>query len=75
MDFKRIDISTTVQGLETFDYIITAASAPSEREWSKLSNIITKNRNRLDCGFVSDLMIVKENNHLLQSYLHSLKNP
>ena len=53
--------------------IITATSAPSEREWSKLSNIITNNRNRLDCGFVSDLMIVKENNHLLQSYLASLK--
>jgi hypothetical protein len=54
--------------------IVTATSAPSEREWSKLSNILTKNRNRLDHSFASDLMMVKENNNLLQGYMESLKD-
>ena len=53
--------------------IVTATSAPSEREWSVLSNILTKNRNRHDHRFVSDVMMVKENNNLLQGYMETLR--
>jgi hypothetical protein len=54
--------------------IITATSAPSEREWSKLNNILTKNRNKLDPSFVSDLMMIKENEQLISDYMHSVQN-
>ena len=47
---------------------ITATSAPSERQWSILSNIITKNRNRIDHSVISDLMMAKENSDLLEAY-------
>jgi hypothetical protein len=47
---------------------ITATSAPSERQWSILSNIITKNRNRIDHSVISDLMVAKENCDLLEVY-------
>ena len=52
--------------------IITATSAPSEREWSKLNNVLTKNRNKLDPSFVSDLMMIKENAQLMSEYMNSL---
>ena len=39
-----------------------------ERQWSILSNIITKNRNRIDHSVISDLMMAKENNDLLEAY-------
>jgi hypothetical protein len=47
---------------------ITATSAPSERQWSILSNIITKNRNRIDHSVISNLMMAKENSDLLEAY-------
>ena len=54
--------------------IITATSAPSEREWSKLNNVLTKNRNKLDPSFVSDLMMIKGNAQLMSEYMNSLGN-
>ena len=51
---------------------IPATSASSERLWSRASNIITKSRTQLEGHVVADLIMLKENGHILKEHAESI---
>jgi hypothetical protein len=47
---------------------IQATSAATERLWSLAANIITKNRTQLHGHVVADLIMLKENGHIMRKH-------
>lgn len=51
---------------------IPATSAPSERIWSRASNVLTIKRAKLDDAIASDIMFIKENEKILFNHYENL---